>query len=180
MFCLIEVPSFCKADSSQRSSSLQKLVTTERALYRKLAPVPLAILWNKSPGTLPAAALSQLPPFNDGKKEKSKVPGLCRSFQKKAGLFLTGLPDADARGHFGLGPPMFLFPTDRLPGAGAEHFLLHRIPLPISEELWRPYLPVHVCSFVETIFAELWVCFVFIKLYICLLFCRKRVLLSTH
>ena len=63
--------------------------------------------------------------------KKSKVPGFSKSFlRNKAGLLLTGLPDADSRGLVCLSAQVFLLVLiASLPGAGAGHLLLHIHPL---------------------------------------------------
>ena len=73
LLCLMEGPPFWKAQSSHKSRRLQKLVSSERALYSKKAPMPLSTLWGNSGGHVTATAVSLLTPFNDGKRKKSKV-----------------------------------------------------------------------------------------------------------
>ena len=73
LFCLIEVFSFEKAYSSHKRSRLQKLVSTERALYNKKAALPLSTLWSHRWGKLPARALSLPVPFHGGKSKKSRT-----------------------------------------------------------------------------------------------------------
>ena len=75
LLCLMEGPSAWKADSSHRSRRLQRLVSTERALYRERAPVPLSTLSEEDLGGTWLHQLSLLTPFSDGKRKESNAQG---------------------------------------------------------------------------------------------------------